>query len=297
MSEAESKVSGDDKARERKPVIQPETAVESERDSAAAEPARFDWLLGASSSEPSLEKHAALLGDPLFSQRSNALQRARILQEIQRRYGNAYAQRVINRSASDQNPDNSRKATGAGSRFERKESETTQFSEQSATVMRTPDEQLLSRGVRYNVPLIPQPTGDSCWAGSMAMVESYHQGSYVSPHDIAESAGISLNMSYGWGPLYDAALYFGFHRLPSQSLPPASWARILNDYGPLWVVRTGDPSHAIVLTGIRGNNVYINDPWPPGKGTARVRTFAEFAESFGGAAEAVGNNMQILYGT
>ncbi len=297
MAEPEAKATGDEKARDRKNVAQPESAVGFEQDSEVAESAQFDWLLGDSATEPSLETHAALLGDPRFPQRTNAIQRARILQGLQQRYGNTYAQRVVNLSVSEQTHDHSPRLTGISSRVEKKEPEATHVAGRSATVMRTADEKLLAQGVRYNVPLIPQPTNDSCWAGAMAMVESYHQGTYVSPHDIAESAGISLNMSYGWDALYNAALYYGFHQLPAQSLPPESWARILNNYGPLWIVRTGDPSHAIVLTGIKGNNVNINDPWPPRQGTVRTRTFAEFAESFGGAAEAVGNNMQILYGT
>ncbi|MFO8009691.1 MAG: papain-like cysteine protease family protein [Dehalococcoidia bacterium] len=297
MAEPEAKATGDEKARDTQNVARPESAVGFEQDSAAAESAQFDWLLGASATEPSLERHTTILGDPRFSQRGNAFQKARIMEGLQRRYGNAYAQRVISRFAGEQSSGNQQKAAGTGSRVDQKGLEATRFEGQSATVMRTTDEALLAQGVRYNVPLIPQPTNDSCWAGSMAMIESYHQGTYVSPNDIANSAGVDLNMSYGWGVLYDAALYFGFHQLPAQSLPPESWARILDTYGPLWIVRTGDPSHAIVLTGIKGNNVYVNDPWPPRQGTVRVRTFAEFAESFGGAAEAVGNNMQILYGT
>ena len=148
--------------------------------------------------------------------------------------------------------------------------------------------------VQYPVPLIPQPTPDSCWAAAMAMLISYYQGS-TTPEQIAETAGISLESSYGWDVLYAAARAYGLREIPPASRTVQGWTDLLTRYGPLWVVEMGDPSHAVVLTGISNGTVLINNPWPPGTGDATPRTFQDFALSFGGAAEAVGDNTQILY--
>jgi hypothetical protein len=152
-----------------------------------------------------------------------------------------------------------------------------------------------TESVSYSVPLIPQPTSDSCWAAAMAMVVSYHEGRTVPPEEIAASAGIDLNMSYDWDVLYAAAMNYGLREIPPASYTPGGWAGLLTDHGPLWVIETGAPSHAVVLTGITDHTVQINNPWPPGTGNMGPRTFEDFALSFGGAAEAVGENMQILY--
>jgi hypothetical protein len=46
---------------------------------------------------PSIERHAALLGDDRFSHPANMGQKARIMMELQHNYGNAYVQRVVER--------------------------------------------------------------------------------------------------------------------------------------------------------------------------------------------------------
>jgi len=128
----------------------------------------------------------------------------------------------------------------------------------------------------------------------MAMLVSYYQGA-VTPEEIAQTAGISLESSYGWDVLYAAARAYGLREIPPASRTVRGWTDLLISHGPLWVVETGDPSHAVVLTGISNGTVFINNPWPPCAGDASPRTFQDFALSFGGAAEAVGDDMQILY--
>ncbi|MFO7996823.1 MAG: DUF4157 domain-containing protein [Dehalococcoidia bacterium] len=151
-----------------------------------------------------------------------------------------------------------------------------------------------SQSVHYPVPLIPQPTPDSCWAGAMAMLVSYYQGA-VTPEEIAETAGISLESCYGWDVLYAAARAYGLIEIPRASYTNEGWRDLLIRHGPLWVVESGDPSHAVVLTGISSGTVFINNPWPPGTGNAGPVPFQDFSLSFGGAADAVGENMQILH--
>jgi hypothetical protein len=62
------------------------------------EPNPFDTVLESLMGEPSVERHAALLGDARFSHTANIDQKARMVSELQQYYGNAYVQRVISRT-------------------------------------------------------------------------------------------------------------------------------------------------------------------------------------------------------
>ena len=55
----------------------------------------FPGLVGVSATNPPLESHATLLGDPRFSHPANNAQRARIVTELQKTRGNTYVQRVV----------------------------------------------------------------------------------------------------------------------------------------------------------------------------------------------------------
>lgn len=61
----------------------------------AAESISLAGLLGDSAMDLPVERHTALLGDPRFSHPANAVQRARMVSELQRKYGNVYVQRVM----------------------------------------------------------------------------------------------------------------------------------------------------------------------------------------------------------
>lgn len=83
-----------EKAQERK--RRPEPAPEH-TGAPAAEATAFAGLLGDSAMDLPVERHAALAGDGRFAHRANAIQRVRMVNQIQQSYGNAYVQRVIER--------------------------------------------------------------------------------------------------------------------------------------------------------------------------------------------------------
>ena len=62
-------------------------------------------ILGDPSMDNPVEHHAALLSDPRFANPTNAVQRERIVSEIQRTYGNAHVQRVVNQIGYKRNLD------------------------------------------------------------------------------------------------------------------------------------------------------------------------------------------------
>lgn len=151
------------------------------------------------------------------------------------------------------------------------------------------------QAVAYDVPLIPQPTDDSCWAASMAMMASFARNQLIPARSIAASVGLNLNSSYGWSYIHKAIAVWG---LQSLNVTPyiADFPQLLLDHGPLWLVVTGDPSHSVV-TGTDGSRYSWNDPSPVNVGTRNVlMPMARLAKFFGGATKEVGAaNFQVLY--
>jgi hypothetical protein len=148
--------------------------------------------------------------------------------------------------------------------------------------------------VLYDVPLIPQPTEDSCWAAAMAMVVSYARRTCYSPQDIADACMMNLNSSYGRGVVLNAASAWRLRSLPDSCNTPEIWVDYLKKYGPLYVAVVGRPAHGVVLTGGDGAWFHINDPAPPRKGNKKVQTFHQLGHSFEGAANVI-RNKQLFY--
>jgi ABC-type bacteriocin/lantibiotic exporter with double-glycine peptidase domain len=147
----------------------------------------------------------------------------------------------------------------------------------------------------YSVPLIPQPNPTSCWAAAMAMVVSHKTRSSVTPQAIAAAVGLNLDSCYGWSFLYAAARHWGLAEIAPASFTGEGWRLLLRDHGPLWLVEVGAPSHAVVLTGGDGDNFSLNNPWPPNVGATENKTLQVLDRDFGGALQAVGNNVQLMY--
>jgi hypothetical protein len=78
-----------------------------------------------------------------------------------------------------------------------------------------------------------------------------------------------------------------------RSNTPESWVDYLTRFGPLLVVRTGAPSHAVVLTGGDGGWFHINDPSGP-MGKKEVMTFRQLGRVVEGAVPYI-DDRQVLY--
>lgn len=166
--------------------------------------------------------------------------------------------------------------------------------------------------ITYEVPLVPQPNKTSCWAASMAMLESYRRGldrqqsTVVSAASLAAEVGYSLEQSYDWDRLEDVREYLGLEDIDGLSLaqyPSATqWRDWLRTYGPLYVTIDGAPTHAIIVHGISGDGtnagttLQILDPWdtsasfdndptefhPPNTGRSQVLTVDALNQRFNG---------------
>jgi hypothetical protein len=160
----------------------------------------------------------------------------------------------------------------------------------------------LAEEINYDVPLIGQKNDTACWAASLQMILSYFKKKSFDQEDIAKAVGFSLETSHDWEEIQDAIEYWEFCVNPTACNTPEGWRELLRDRGPLWVVqRTGDEiTHAIVLKGMSDDNenpkMYINDPWPPGKGEKVEMTYEEFEKVYEAVEEEQpGYLIQIVY--
>lgn len=173
--------------------------------------------------------------------------------------------------------------------------------------------------ILYEVPLIPQPTKKSCWAGALAMVVSYHTNSSWMPEDMANAAGATLYQSYGLSVLNQVESTFGLTGidLPSNMsfMPrPEEWHRWLQDHGPLWVTTRGAPAHAVVVHGIEGGlseegtRLTVSDPWkvqpytndpvefvPPNPGARITYSYRDFAREFSNYMLSNRGHRRVMY--
>jgi ABC-type bacteriocin/lantibiotic exporter with double-glycine peptidase domain len=147
--------------------------------------------------------------------------------------------------------------------------------------------------MRYQVPLIAQPTPESCWAAAIAMIVSWSdpQRNY-SPYDInAQVPNKTLfNNGASTRELLDIYPLFGMVAEPPVNYPEFKFMSLLQQYGPLFVATFDYGSaHAVVVTGLDPDpnpdkaTVYINNPCdglkPPFKAQAETLTYSEFNDN------------------
>jgi hypothetical protein len=128
--------------------------------------------------------------------------------------------------------------------------------------------------ILYDVPLIPQETGMSCWAAGAAMIVSWRDDITVSPFEIADATGYWNQYHEGLAPHDITVLkYWGLEIEPPQNYSVEGFAELLRHYGPLWVASAEPGPHIRVVTGMTGKVgngsghetlLHINDPWEKG---------------------------------
>lgn len=128
-------------------------------------------------------------------------------------------------------------------------------------------------GIKLDVPMVVQMKNNSCWYASCCMVAYYRvAGPRLGlPKKWAENNGINIP------DFVRLAQTEGLKALtsPTGSLSEDELAGLLRKNGPLWCAGQWDGvGHIVVLTGVDGGNVYINDPNPSVK--QRVETVAWF---------------------
>ena len=144
--------------------------------------------------------------------------------------------------------------------------------------------------MRYNVPLIAQPTPESCWAAALAMIVSWSDPTRnYSPYDINAQVPNKTLFANGASTreLLEIYLLFEMVAEPPVNFPELKFLALLQQYGPLFVATFdfGSP-HAVVVTGLDADpnpdkaTVYINNPCdglkPPFTAVAETLSYTEF---------------------
>lgn len=145
--------------------------------------------------------------------------------------------------------------------------------------------------IRFDVELVPQQTGMSCWAAGAAMLVGWRDRVSIDPSEIARGIGY-------WGA-YQTGLnandttmfnHWGLVHEPPQSYTVQGFVDLLAAYGPLWVATHEGGPHVRVISGIRGDGtpdgtiLTIFDPWQrgmrnfrmPNPGSTYTETYTEF---------------------
>jgi hypothetical protein len=148
-----------------------------------------------------------------------------------------------------------------------------------------------SFSVVYDVPLVPQQTGMSCWAAGAAMIVAWRDKVSVDPAQIAAADGYWAQ--YANGLLPEDTRIFETWRLapePAQSYTVAGYRSLLERWGPLWTAGAVPGAHIRVVAGIEGDGtpngtrLHILDPWEPGMAAFKLpnagghytETYAEY---------------------
>ncbi len=147
--------------------------------------------------------------------------------------------------------------------------------------------------VRYNVQLVPQQTGYSCWAAGFAMIVGWRDQMSIDPSEIARATGYWAQYQSGLHPEDTRVMnVWGFTPEAPQSYTIQGFADLLRNYGPLWVASAEPGPHIRVVTGIQGDGtpdgtrLFINDPWEQGmtvfregnRGSQYTETYRQFIQ-------------------
>jgi ABC-type bacteriocin/lantibiotic exporter with double-glycine peptidase domain len=131
----------------------------------------------------------------------------------------------------------------------------------------------------YNVPVVAQPSHNTCWHASSLMIWYYWQG-ITSRQGPMNTLGknYSNDLPISAQQFIDLAGKVGLKKVDQQynQYSSAILLQLLTRYGPLWCAgHWYGVGHVIVLTGIKDDNVYVNDPDGGIKKTGTAKWFNE----------------------
>lgn len=145
--------------------------------------------------------------------------------------------------------------------------------------------------IRYEVELVPQLTGFSCWAAGAAMIVGWRDQVCINPSEIAAGTGYWAQYQQGLDA-NDTGMfeYWGLEYEAPQTYTPQGLVDLVRSYGPLWVATHEGAPHIRVIAGISGDGtptgtiLTIYDPWQRGMrryrsnntGSIYTETFQEF---------------------
>jgi len=119
--------------------------------------------------------------------------------------------------------------------------------------------------IKLDVPILAQEKSMCCWHTSAMMIWLYWQkqtGRQGPMNTVEPVYNADTGLSVTAQSFITLALTTGLKRLPSRNIySNLDIFNMLRDDGPLWCAGTWyGPGHVIVLTGIDGGEVFLNDP-------------------------------------
>lgn len=159
-------------------------------------------------------------------------------------------------------------------------------------------QQSISYTVPGVVPLVAQPSPNTCWAAVATMMVSWHEQSSFTIEQVADRAGVIYRQKVdkaGGEGLYGDEKPQLLSALGMKSEVPQSYSirdilNLLQKYGPLWVTTDEPGIHARIIIGISGdgtpNGTYLRlmNPEPVKVGRIDSETFRNFAQKFDNVA-------------
>jgi hypothetical protein len=136
--------------------------------------------------------------------------------------------------------------------------------------------QSLSRSIHWpDVQLVNQPTDNSCWATTIAMLVGWHDQTSVAPQTIAQQAGKSIDKGLAWSEHRSVAQRLGLNPIPPQCYTAEGLYELIERDGPLYISKMASASnlsgHAVLAVGMYQDGgqyfVRIADPWDRSVGT------------------------------
>ena len=120
-----------------------------------------------------------------------------------------------------------------------------------------------------DVDSIAQPTPESCWATSAAMLMGWRDQVSYSVDAIAKQCGKTTRDGLDARTVESLGQSLGLTSAPPQSYTPDAFRTLIENNGPLWVGKLmtagSNSGHAVVVVGMYqdGNNHYLRiaDPW------------------------------------
>jgi hypothetical protein len=141
--------------------------------------------------------------------------------------------------------------------------------------------------VWWEVPLVPQVTGMSCWAAAAAMLIGWRDSVHVDPEEVARACGRWAEYRDGLEVSDVRGFAAAWHLIAERpaAIDARQLHRMLTAHGPLWIGEASPGLHVVVVTGMvgdgsdHGTRLRVLDPWPIGRGERYSIPVAELART------------------
>jgi ABC-type bacteriocin/lantibiotic exporter with double-glycine peptidase domain len=132
--------------------------------------------------------------------------------------------------------------------------------------------------IKLDVPLLAQEKANCCWHTAAMMIWRYHQQQTRRQgpmHTVPEAYSRADTEPLYWAEFITLAKNVGMLSYPmANNYTADNLKKMMTEYGPLWCCGMWyGVCHVIVLTGVEGGTVYLNDPDRGVKKTGTINWF------------------------